>query len=230
MSSRRTISNTFTVTTMDDPVSVQAQYSPDKTVVHTVWQAGDIYMRTRESDSSVWSSWHKIVGESGGETDYTFNISKSLTSTNATTAPANCYYNTWQDAPIAPTSTYPYLWMKIVKKTWNESTQSYDSGTPSYARITGETGDSAPVAYATPEKITIPCNTDGSVASQITQFITFGMRVGSNDATSIRVDNPTSTPTTIVATGPGTIVTGAIGAGSVVTALGYYIASRKKLM
>lgn len=47
-------------------------------------------------------------------------------------------------------------------------------------------------------------------------------------------DNPTSTPTdtpsSIVATGPATIVTGAVGAGSVVTMLGYYIASRKKLM
>ena len=41
---------------------------------------------------------------------------------------------------------------------------------------------------------------------------------------------PEPTPTTIVATGPETIVTGTIGAGSVVTALGYYIASRKKLM
>lgn len=38
------------------------------------------------------------------------------------------------------------------------------------------------------------------------------------------------TPTTIVETGAGTIVTGAVGAGSVVTMLGYYIASRKKLM
>ncbi|MBR3132051.1 DUF11 domain-containing protein [Candidatus Saccharibacteria bacterium] len=50
-------------------------------------------------------------------------------------------------------------------------------------------------------------------------------------------DKPTPTPTptpetpkTIVNTGAGTIVTGAIGAGSVVTTLGYYIASRKKLM
>ena len=34
----------------------------------------------------------------------------------------------------------------------------------------------------------------------------------------------------IPSTGPATIVTGAIGAGSVVTTLGYYIASRKKLM
>ena len=43
------------------------------------------------------------------------------------------------------------------------------------------------------------------------------------------VDNP-GTPSTIVNTGAGTIVTGAIGAGSMVTTLGYYIASRKKLM
>lgn len=42
---------------------------------------------------------------------------------------------------------------------------------------------------------------------------------------------PEETPTTIVNTGAGaTVVTGAIGAGSVVTTLGYYIASRKKLM
>ena len=38
------------------------------------------------------------------------------------------------------------------------------------------------------------------------------------------------TPDTIVNTGAGEIVTGAVGAGSVVTMLGYYIASRKKLM
>ncbi|MBR3236073.1 DUF11 domain-containing protein [Candidatus Saccharibacteria bacterium] len=43
-------------------------------------------------------------------------------------------------------------------------------------------------------------------------------------------DNPGETPTTIVNTGAGTIATGAIGAGSMVTTLGYYLASRKKLM
>ena len=43
-------------------------------------------------------------------------------------------------------------------------------------------------------------------------------------------DNPTNTPSTIVSTGPATIVTGAVGAGSVVTMLGYYIASRKKML
>ncbi|MBR2839846.1 DUF11 domain-containing protein [Candidatus Saccharibacteria bacterium] len=45
-------------------------------------------------------------------------------------------------------------------------------------------------------------------------------------------DNPgtSGTPSTIVNTGAGTIVTGAVGAGAMVTTLGYYIASRKKLM
>ncbi|MBQ6461659.1 DUF11 domain-containing protein [Candidatus Saccharibacteria bacterium] len=43
-------------------------------------------------------------------------------------------------------------------------------------------------------------------------------------------DNPGSTPSTIVNTGASDIVLGALGVGSTVTALGYYIASRKKLM
>ena len=42
--------------------------------------------------------------------------------------------------------------------------------------------------------------------------------------------DPEPTPEVIVNTGAGTIVTGAIGAGSVITTLGYYIVSRKKLM
>lgn len=43
-------------------------------------------------------------------------------------------------------------------------------------------------------------------------------------------DAPSNTPSEIVNTGADEIVTGAVGAGSVVTMLGYYIASRKKLM
>ena len=136
MSSRRTISNTFTVTTMDDPVSVQAQYSPDKTVVHTVWQAGDLYMRTRESDSSAWSSWHKIVGESGDETDFSFGISEYKTTANASTAPSDI--SSWSDAPLAVTTAKPYLWAKVQKKSWNASTQAYVVDNTRYIRLTGE--------------------------------------------------------------------------------------------
>lgn len=41
---------------------------------------------------------------------------------------------------------------------------------------------------------------------------------------------PEPTPSTIVNTGPAEILGGALGAGATVTALGYFIASRKKLM
>lgn len=43
-------------------------------------------------------------------------------------------------------------------------------------------------------------------------------------------DNPEPTPTTIVSTGASDVALGALGVGSTITALGYYIASRKKLM
>ena len=151
--------------TGEDGYTVEAQYAPNNnpssSQIHTTWQDGDLYMRTKQSNETTWSSWHKIVGESGDETDYTFNISKSLTSSSATTEPANCYYSSWQDAPVAPTSTYPYLWMKIVKKTWNESTQSYDSGTARYARITGEPGTSPIFADLDNEMDSVACNSSG---------------------------------------------------------------------
>ena len=44
------------------------------------------------------------------------------------------------------------------------------------------------------------------------------------------VEPASDSPSEIVNTGAGEIVTGAVGAGSVVTMLGYYLASRKKLM
>jgi hypothetical protein len=184
MSTKKTIAKSFTVSTIEDGVSIQAQYAPNANPtsdqIHTVWQAGDLYMRTRESDDTAWSSWHKIVGESGDETDYTFNISQSLTSSSATTAPANCYYDTWQDAPVAPTSTYPYLWMKIVKKTWNESTQSYDSGTARYARVTGEPGTSPYFADLNNEIDAIQCKHDGSVITDQTVSTVISMWKGSS--------------------------------------------------
>lgn len=173
--------------TGEDGASVLAQYAPNdnpsSSQIHDTWQSGDLYMRTKSTSDSSWSSWHKIVGESGDETDFTFNISKNKTSSSATTAPSDCYYQNWQDAPVAPTSTYPYLWMKIIEKTWNASTQSYDSGTARYARVTGETGDSAPVAFANPDKISIPCGTSGSVSSSLTQSVIFSLKVGTNAAT-----------------------------------------------
>lgn len=118
--------------------SMEAQYSPNNNPtaaqIHATFQTGDKYMRTRVTGGS-WSSWQKIVGENGKETDYTFNISQSLTSTNASTAPDNCYLNEWSDAPIETTAEYPYMWAKVQQK--NESGVVTSTR---YIRLTGEQG------------------------------------------------------------------------------------------
>ncbi len=44
-------------------------------------------------------------------------------------------------------------------------------------------GDDAPVAFASPDKISVPCNTNGYVTSEVQQIVNFSMKVGTNDAT-----------------------------------------------
>lgn len=182
--------------TIKDGDTVQAQYAPNdnptSSQIHTTWQNGDLYMRTRQSYETTWSSWHKIVGENGDETDYKFNISKEETSSSPTDAPSNCYYETWQDAPVETTSTYPYLWMKVVKKTWNESTQSYDSGIPSYARVTGEKGDKgadAPYIELSRSTILYRANSEGYSIESQNFAITYALKVRGNTCAIANVDN-----------------------------------------
>ena len=74
-------------------------------------------------------------GMDGAYTDYSYNISKNKTSKNSSTAPTDCYYSTWQDAPIATTETYPFLWMRMERKN-NASDKSVR-----YVCVTGDKGD-----------------------------------------------------------------------------------------
>lgn len=74
-------------------------------------------------------------GMDGAYTDYSYNISKNNTSKNSSTAPTDCYYSTWQDAPIATTQTYPFLWMKMERK--NDASDK----SVSYVCVTGDKGD-----------------------------------------------------------------------------------------
>ena len=74
-------------------------------------------------------------GMDGAYTDYSYNISKNNTSKNSSTAPTDCYYSTWQDAPIATTETYPFLWMKMERK--NDASDK----SVSYVCVTGDKGD-----------------------------------------------------------------------------------------
>lgn len=137
-----TISSSFTVNTLDEPVSVVAQYAPNSnptsSQIHSTWQSGDLYMRTRYTNSSIWSNWMKIVGENGSETDFSFAISMYKTTANSSTPPSDV--SSWADAPMNITAAKPYLWSRVQQKAWNESTQSYVVQSTSYIRLTGEDG------------------------------------------------------------------------------------------
>lgn len=67
-------------------------------------------------------------------------------------------------------------------------------------------GDAAPVAFASPDKISIPCNTNGSVTSEVQQNVNFSMKVGTNNAsvTNVSYDSallPTGVSISPVSTG-----------------------------
>jgi len=207
MSGRRSISNSFTVITVDDPVSVVAQYAPNANPsagqIHDTWQDGDLYMRTRSTDSNVWSDWHRIVGEGGDETDYTFAISQHKTTSSATTAPRDISSSDWQDAPLAVTSSKPYLWSRVQKKVWNDALQDYVIDSTRYIRLTGEDGDDAPVAFATPDKISVPCDNNGNVKAEMVKSVTFSMKVGTH-AASVTAVSRQSAPSGVTVTGVAT--------------------------
>lgn len=139
-----------------DGISVRAQYSADGTNWHNTFASGDIWMRTSTDGGTTWSTAMKIVGENGEETDFTFNISKNPTSTDADTPPTQCYYDTWQDAPMAVTSVYPYLWSKVVH---------YDSSrtvlSTKYIRLTGENGTSPWIADLDNQMNSVACDAEG---------------------------------------------------------------------
>lgn len=139
--------------------SVIAQYSPDRNTIHSTWQSGDIYMRTKSTTDSEWSPWYKIVGESGGETNYSFGISAYDTTANVSTAPSDI--SSWSDAPIATTAQKPYLWAKVQKKDGNGN----NIGNPSYIRLTGEKGEpgTAFVADIDNQMVQVPLDADGNI-------------------------------------------------------------------
>lgn len=359
MGAKKSISNSFIVNTVDDPVGLVAQYCATATPesssqIHTSFQTGDLYMRTRTTEETFSGyvdpshPWNRIVGESGDETDYTFAISSKETTTNASTPPSDVYTDDWEEAPMATTSLKPFLWSRVQKKSWNESTQQYVVDSTSYIRLTGEPsnsyevettvgsitipsgsttatltatcyfyikvgsatrssyqcsyavysrtgttyalfnslsgtstsvsissktvsstydaivvymfsspyssnnpesvaylakkeilvkkngdqgakGDDAPTALASPDKISIPCNTNGSVTAQVTKTLTFSMRVGSYAASNIRVTPPSTFPTGVSyseSSGTLTIGTSAtasgISSGVTFTVIGAY--------
>lgn len=126
--------------TGEDGKTVTAQYSVDgKTNWHSPFATGDIWMRTSEDGGKTWGVAVRIVGEKGNGgawTDYRFNISSALTTSSPLAAPTPLGRSSWADAPMATTSSFPYLWMQVQK--YSDTTTK--DGQPTYMRLTGEQG------------------------------------------------------------------------------------------
>ena len=113
--------------------------------------------KLRTFKGSFTCRWAPSDGEDGAYTAYSYNISKNKTSKNSSTAPTDCYYSTWQDAPIATTETYPFLWMKMERK--NDASDK----SVSYVCVTGDKGDKGDPGDN---------GTDGNgIASQVSLFV-----------------------------------------------------------
>ena len=144
-------------TTYDFALSAQAKTSSGNTspsdIYTSEWAAVPptptsskpyVWMRIQRfngiSTTATSTTYTRVTGEAGQPGDdgaytiYDFNISKNNTSTSSSQAPANCYYSTWQDAPMATTDTYPYLWMRMQRK------NDPDDDSVLYICMTGEKG------------------------------------------------------------------------------------------
>ena len=144
-------------TTYDFALSAQAKTSSGNTspsdIYTSEWSAVPptptsskpyVWMRIQRfngtSTTATSTTYTRVTGEAGQPGDdgaytiYDFNISKNNTSTSSSQAPANCYYSTWQDAPMATTDTYPYLWMRMQRK------NDQDDDSVLYVCMTGAKG------------------------------------------------------------------------------------------
>lgn len=161
---------TIPVISVRNGASLQVQYAPNanptSSQIHTTFQNGDEYMRTKLSTSGNWSGWQRIVGENGGETDYQFGISAQSTTTNASTAPTLKPNTSWSDAPIPTESDYPYLWAKVQRKNGDGT----NDGNAYYIRLSGE----AAVVYSLESNVgefTIPTDeTSVNVAFTVSAY------------------------------------------------------------
>lgn len=115
---------------------VKAQYSADTRSWHETFAIGDVWMRVSSSDGT-WGSPVRIVGEKGDGgawTDYSYNTSAQLTTSNVNSAPSDI--SAWYDAPVATSGSKPYLWMRVQRY----SDETTKEGLPTYLRLTGEKG------------------------------------------------------------------------------------------
>lgn len=152
--------------------TVSVQYSPDKSTTHTTYQSGDKYMRTKLSTDSSWGAWVQIEGENGApgpHTDYAFAYSSSLSVASVTTPPTGV--STWYDTPPAAVPN-KYLWVRVTPYTLNANNVLV-AGTVTYARLSGQDGETAFILDIDNEMTSIPVGADGKTEKQI--VLSFGL-------------------------------------------------------
>lgn len=199
--------------------AVVAQYSANGTSWHATFAPGDLYMRLSEDGGTTWGSAITVVGEKGDDgasgdyTDYAFAYSPDLTSADEETPPTDGEghpVSVWYDAP-PEAEDGQYLWMRVTKMTYNSTTESYDAGTPHYARISGENGQTPIVADLTNEMDGIGVGTDGILdlddpTTPLTTSTTFRMFLGLSQVTLTNLSvsgNPTGVTYSLTRQTPG---------------------------
>lgn len=169
---------------LEGGVGFVAQYAPNNhptaSQIHNIFQTGDLYMRTRATNTATWSDWQKIVGEQGDETDFSFGISSFKTTKNASTAPSDI--SAWADAPMAVTEAKPFLWARVQQKEHHEGTIVIVS--TSYIRLTGEDGKNAFVVDLRNQMTSIAVDENGETTKDEVFYIIVSAFYGTNDVTS----------------------------------------------
>lgn len=113
----------------------------------------------------------RIVGEKGNGADYIdYKFGRSTYASlpsNVTIPPVDPSWdsanNGWGDYPPEPDSNYPYVWMKMTFKSWQNG--DYVDTTTKYTRLTGvqgPAGESSVIADFDDEMISIPVSSTGA--------------------------------------------------------------------
>lgn len=176
----------------------------------TATSFADLNIKSTDANKYVWQC-NKTTYTSGSPT-YSGKVCLGKVSDFASVVEqyalgtASAATGTWQDNnPPSPTKG-SYLWTRT-KLSYTGGGETYS---PSSAGIClgyygsdgapgsqGPQGDGAAEVYVSPGSITVPCTNAGAVASQITQGLTFSMRVGTHavDANNIKSITAGTCPT-----------------------------------
>lgn len=107
-------------------------------------------------------------GRGGDWTEIRFSLSSigAIIGGSSSDHPQDC--TQWSPSLPSPTSEKPYVWMRSIPQTWNDSIQDYVAGDATYTCITGakgSDGDTSLVASLDDDMTMVICDGDGTPPS-----------------------------------------------------------------